>query len=50
MSTFTEKQKIVSTPLDGPSDLKPKVKTTIVIQQEAEPDKKAKKKSAKSSK
>ena len=39
MSTFTEINGIKTTPLDGPNDLKPKVKTSYIIKQEAKPEK-----------
>ena len=31
MSTFTLKNKIDTTPLDGPNDLKPGVKTSFIV-------------------
>ena len=34
MSTFTDTNGLKTTPLDGPNDLKPEVKTTLVQQRE----------------
>ena len=35
MSTFTEINNVKTTPLDGPNDLKPQTKTSLILQQEA---------------
>ena len=35
MSSFTNKNKNAQASLDGPNDLKPKVKTSFIIQKEA---------------
>ena len=35
MSTFTEKNKVTATLLDGPNDLKAETKTSFVLSQEA---------------
>ncbi len=50
MSTFTEINGLKTTPLDGPNDLKPKVKTSYIIKQEAEAEKAKKKTTTKSTK
>ena len=35
MSTFTEVNKLGEPPLDGPNDLRPEVKTSLIIDKEA---------------
>ena len=45
MSTFTDAQKVGQPPLDGPNDLRPEVKTSLIIDKEAKA--KAKKKTTK---
>ena len=35
MSSFTDKNKNAQASLDGPNDLKPKVKTSYIVQKEA---------------
>ena len=37
MSTFTDAHKTGQPPLDGPSDLKPEVKTSFIIEKEGKP-------------
>ncbi len=37
MSTFTDAHKTGQPPLDGPNDLKPKVKTSFILRQEGKP-------------
>ena len=32
MSTFTDAQKVGQPPLDGPNDLRPEVKTSLIIE------------------
>ena len=43
MSTFTDAQKVGQPPLDGPNDLRPEVKTSLIIEKEAKSKKKTKK-------
>lgn len=47
MSTFTDAQKVGQSPLDGPTDLKPEVKTSLIIDKEAKTKKKTTKKTTK---
>ena len=37
MSTFTDAHKTGQPPLDGPNDLKPEVKTSLIIEKEGKP-------------
>ena len=47
MSTFTDAQKVGQPPLDGPNDLQPEVKTSLIIEKEAKAKKKTTKKTTK---
>ena len=47
MSTFTDAQKVGQPSLDGPSDLQPEVKTSLIIEKEAKAKKKTTKKTTK---
>ena len=50
MSTFTLKNKIDTTPLDGPNDLKPVVKTSFMVKAEDKAKEVEAKKSTKTTK
>jgi len=47
MSTFTDAQKVGQPSLDGSTDLKPEVKTSLIIDKEAKAKKKTTKKTTK---
>ena len=47
MSSFTIKHKTDQPPLDGPNDLRPEVKTSLIIEKEAKAKKKTTKKTTK---